>query len=63
MQGTLVILVQQASLLRDTETFGKMDPVARFQYQGQLYKTMEKKNAGKSPVWNQKICIRVNTKE
>ena len=32
MEGTLVMNVIRASLLRDTETFGKMDPIARFTY-------------------------------
>ena len=63
MSGTLQITVHRASLLRDTETFGHMDPIARFHYQGQWYKTREQVDAGKNPVWNQSFCIRVSPED
>lgn len=47
------MLIKDAVLTRDVETFGKMDPYVTWQYAGKEWKTTVKSNAGKTPNWNE----------
>ena len=49
----------EADLTRDTETFGKMDPFIKFTYNELEFRTTEKSNAGKKPIWNETFKIDV----
>lgn len=49
----LTLKVVSATLIRDTELFGKMDPFVVIIYNGYSYKTKVMKNAGKAPIWNE----------
>ena len=57
--GRLKLNVVQARLTRDTEFFGKMDPFAVIEYRQQKFKTKVKKNAGKTPRWDEQFTIDV----
>ena len=48
---TLLIRPLAANLTRDTETFGKMDPVVEISIGGKTYKTACHDNGGKNPQW------------
>jgi Ca2+-dependent lipid-binding protein len=50
--GHLTVTIIQANLVRDVETFGKMDPYAKLTYMGVRHKTKILDGAGKTPVWN-----------
>ena len=47
MAGNLVLKPLSAKLIRDTETFGKMDPYCVVEYDGLKQKTTVAKDAGK----------------
>jgi Ca2+-dependent lipid-binding protein len=53
--GQLSLTLTKATLTRDTEMFGKMDPYVGFEYNGVYYKTKVAEDMGKKPVWNQ-VC-------
>jgi hypothetical protein len=53
--GQLSLTLTKATLTRDTETFGKMDPYVGFEYNGVDYKTKVAEDMGKKPVWNE-VC-------
>ena len=57
--GILSLNVIEAELTRDTETFGKMDPFVKFKYGELEFRTTEKSNAGKKPIWNETFQINV----
>lgn len=61
--GNLTITVKKAELTHDTETFGKMDPYVTWTYEGHVYKTTVKDNAGKKPVWNEVFNLSVAKKD
>lgn len=61
--GNLTLTVKKAELTHDTETFGKMDPYAMWEYEGNQYKTTTKDNAGKKPVWNETFNMTVSKKD
>ena len=49
----------EAELTRDTERFGKMDPYVKFSYGELEFRTTEKTDAGKNPIWNETFQIDV----
>jgi len=49
--GTMVILLQEGYLRRDTEMFGKMDPYVMFNVNGDSFISRTCMNAGKYPKW------------
>lgn len=51
--GVLIVVVQKASLTRDTELLGKMDPYALLKINNNEYRTKVKEDAGKTPSWNE----------
>ena len=51
----LKVMVVEANLTRDTETFSKMDPFAELIHKGQIYKTKTLDGAGKKPRWNEEF--------
>ena len=54
--GPLHIKIASASLTRDTETFGKMDPYLELSIGGnQIHKTAVLDGAGKTPEWNEEV--------
>jgi len=57
--GKLVIHVEEATLKRDTETFGTMDPYCKIVYQGKDHKSPVKNDAGKHPKWNYRLELEV----
>jgi len=57
--GKLVVNVEEASLKRDTETFGTMDPYCKIIYNGQDHKSHTKEDGGKHPVWNFRLELDV----
>ena len=59
----LSLTVVEAELTRDTETFGKMDPFVKFSYGDLEFRTSEKSNAGKKPIWNETFQIDVKGQE
>lgn len=56
--GTMVILLQEGYLRRDTEMFGKMDPYVMFNVNGDSFISRTCMNAGKYPKWEQKVAFR-----
>ena len=50
-QPTLLIKPLSANLTRDTETFGKMDPLVEIHIGGRSYKTACHNDGGKHPQW------------
>ena len=61
MEGTLMMNIIDANLSRDTESVGQMDPIVRLKYMNGQYRTKEQRDGGKHPIWNQNICVRINT--
>ena len=53
MQGTFIIKAKSAKLIRDTESFGKMDPYCVIKIGNTTLKTTVKDDAGKTPVWEE----------
>ena len=47
----LRLVVVEARLMRDTETFGKMDPFIQIKHQGKTYATPVHQEGGKNPRW------------
>jgi hypothetical protein len=52
----------EASLSRDIETFGKMDPYVKVKAKGQNLRTRVLADAGKTAVWNQEFVFRIMDK-
>jgi len=52
--GKLIVNIEEATLKRDTETFGTMDPYCKCIYNGTEHKSAVKSDGGKHPVWNYK---------
>jgi Ca2+-dependent lipid-binding protein len=57
--GKLRINIIEASLKRDTETFGKMDPYVIINTRNQRIRTKTANNQGKKPKWNEAVDIDV----
>ena len=57
--GSLKIMVIQALLTKDTDTFTKMDPYATIQTGQQTFKTKVIQGGGKTPKWDQEFEIDV----
>ncbi len=53
----LKVTVVDGKLIRDTETFGKMDPFVEIEHKGIKYKTSTHEDGGKTPKWNYNIEI------
>ena len=53
LEGKIDITVCEATLTRDTEAIGKMDPFVQLKTATQDLKTRVIDGAGKTPVWNQ----------
>ena len=51
----------EGNLIRDTETFGKMDPYLVIEYKGGKFKTKTHNNGGKRPHWNQVFKLDVHS--
>jgi hypothetical protein len=51
VSGNLVIKPIRATLTRDTELVGKMDPYVVFKFGDKKFKTSTKQEAGKTPNW------------
>ena len=47
----LRVMVVEARLTRDTETFGKMDPFIEIKHQGKTHSTPAHQDGGKTPKW------------
>ena len=56
--GTLIIRPICAKLIRDTETFGKMDPYCQITLGSQIQKTRVADNAGKFPNWQEQLVFK-----
>ena len=59
ISGTLIITIVKANLLRDTDLFSKMDPYCILTINGFVGRTSIKKNAGKEPVWKERLAFRI----
>ena len=57
--GKLVLHIEEATLKRDTETFGTMDPYVKIHYNGNDHKSHVKSDGGKHPVWNFRLELDV----
>eukprot|EP00276_Gloeochaete_wittrockiana_P005123 CAMPEP_0184657288 /NCGR_PEP_ID=MMETSP0308-20130426/18399_1 /TAXON_ID=38269 /ORGANISM="Gloeochaete witrockiana, Strain SAG 46.84" /LENGTH=264 /DNA_ID=CAMNT_0027094953 /DNA_START=199 /DNA_END=996 /DNA_ORIENTATION=+ len=53
VNGKLHVTIGGCRKLKDTETFGKMDPYVIIRIGGQKNRTKTKENAGRSPVFNE----------
>ena len=49
----IVVTVKWARLIRDTDTFGSMEPYCKLKYDGNKQKTKIDKSGGKTPTWNE----------
>lgn len=58
-KGTLVFKVVEGDFVRDTETFGQMDPKVEILFEGKSFETTEKPDAGKHPVWNESFDLEI----
>ncbi|RZC67859.1 hypothetical protein C5167_011556 [Papaver somniferum] len=58
-RGTLEVLLADASKLKDTDFFGKMDPYVIIQFGNQKRKSTVARGEGKAPVWNEKFTFDV----
>lgn len=58
-RGTLEVLLVDASNLKDTDFFGKMDPYVIIQFCNQKGKSTVARGKGKAPVWNEKFTFDV----
>jgi len=54
-----LIRVLVATLFRNTEVIGKMDPFVTIEYQGMEFKTKTIRNGGMRPQWNETFEIDV----
>mmetsp|Transcript_14095 Transcript_14095/g.20623 ORF Transcript_14095/g.20623 Transcript_14095/m.20623 type:complete len:190 (+) Transcript_14095:23-592(+) len=61
--GSLIIRPLSAKLMRDTETFGKMDPYCVVTIGGQRQKTKVKERAGRHPNWQDSLVFRRSSEE
>jgi Ca2+-dependent lipid-binding protein len=59
--GHLQLKIVSGKLIRDVETFGKMDPYVTCIYMGQKYKTIINEDGGKTPVWNHTFDIPIGS--
>ncbi|OIW04457.1 hypothetical protein TanjilG_32649 [Lupinus angustifolius] len=57
--GFMEVLLVKAKGLHETDIFARMDPYVLLQYKGQERKSSVLHEAGKNPVWNEKIVFRV----
>jgi Ca2+-dependent lipid-binding protein len=51
--GKLNLIIKEAKLTRDTDTFGKMDPYISLSLREQSFKTKVLKKGGAAPVWDE----------
>ncbi|KAI3888186.1 hypothetical protein MKX03_020584 [Papaver bracteatum] len=58
-RGTLEVLVVDASKIKDTDFFGKMDPYVIIQFGNQKRKSTVARGEGKTPMWNEKFTFDV----
>ena len=63
MFGSLIVIIKEAKLTRDTEILGKMDPFVVMKAGDFEVRTSVKESAGKTPVWNETFCFRVKKDE
>lgn len=61
--GSLIVRPICAKLIRDTETFGKMDPYCTISVGTQKFRTRVAEDAGKFPNWTDQFVIRVTNEE
>jgi Ca2+-dependent lipid-binding protein len=59
MSGTLSIEIIEGNLIRNTETWGNMDPFIVLQYKDSKFKTSVINDGGKNPHWDQAFDIPV----
>jgi Ca2+-dependent lipid-binding protein len=62
-QGILTINCQKATLKKDHDIFGKMDPFVKFVVGNQEKRTKVMEEAGLNPVWDQIITFEINNGE
>ena len=55
--GCVDILIHKATIVRDVETLGKMDPFVIFHLGKTSAKTNVAKDQGKNPIWNQNLKL------
>eukprot|EP00347_Sterkiella_histriomuscorum_P023555 403334191 len=60
LPGTLKIIVKDAKLKRDVNTFTTMDPYVQLKVNGLIYKTKVCKDGGKNPRWSEEFEISCN---
>ncbi|KAI3888177.1 hypothetical protein MKX03_020575 [Papaver bracteatum] len=58
-RGTLEVLLVDASKLKDTDFFGKMDPYVIIQFGNQKRQSTVARRQGKAPVWKEKFTFDV----
>ncbi len=57
--GTLFITVSKATIHRNTELIGKMDPFIELEYEGTRKKTETCLEGGINPVWDQTFTFEI----
>jgi Ca2+-dependent lipid-binding protein len=60
LQGTLKLIVKDAKLKRDVNTFTTMDPYVQIKVAKSIYKTKVAKDGGKNPRWNEEFELICN---
>ena len=59
INGTLKLKIVEATLTRDTELIGKMDPYCEILYNHKTYTTSVQDNAGQNPKWDYNLILNV----
>ena len=58
-KGLLTVKFEEAKLVRDTETMGKMSPYLTIVFKGHKLKTKVHNYGGKEPVWGDEFVLEV----
>lgn len=59
-QHKLKLIVKEAKLNRDVNTFSTMDPYVILKLKGVVYKSETSKDGGKTPKWNEEFELSCN---
>lgn len=54
---TLKLIIKEAKLNRDVNTFSTMDPFVQMKLKGEIYKTETCKDGGKEPKWHEEFDL------
>lgn len=57
-EGTLLVTFLSASLQRDTELIGQMDPFVEVRIGDIVQRTSTHSNGGKTPLWQEQMVFR-----